>query len=97
MGDGSEPRAVKLSTYEQDTLEMGLIFSGKHSGQHDYYARLAEDEAESGAISHLCYLNLIELRTISFSKTTTRCYLIRLTSKGDAVLRANWAAKKDRP
>lgn len=91
MGDGSEPTAIEMTTYEQDTLELGSGHSGRHSAQRELYVRMVEGRAESSALERLSELSLIEIRSMTFSRSGATAFLIRLTGKGDAVMRANWA------
>ena len=92
MGDGSEPHSIEMTQWEQDTLELGHLHGGK---QLDWFARIAETDIESKMICRLVDLRLLDLRTISAPKNYT-VYLVRLTGKGDAVMRANWNARKHR-
>lgn len=94
MGSGSEPQAIPLTTYQKDTLELGLSFSGKHSGLNEWYVRMVENQEEADALSDLWNSHLIEVRSISAAKGVS-AYLIRLTGKGEATLRAVWEKNKE--
>lgn len=94
MGDGAEPSPIAMTLYEQDTLELGCGHSGRHPAQYDYYVRIGETRDESDAVHRLHDLDLIHLRSMSSTKSGAIVYLIRLTAKGDAVMRANWDFRK---
>ena len=92
MGEGVEPQAIELTAYEQDTLEIGCLHSGKHSAQHEFFVRVAITEEERESIYKLSEINLVDIRSVTFALEGV--FLLRLTGKGDATMRANWKAKK---
>jgi hypothetical protein len=94
MGDGSEPRAVDLTQHQQDTLELCCEHTGKHPAQFDWKVRIAETKVEKDGLWLLDELSLIDIRSVSYTKGDAVAVLYRMTPKGDAVMRANWAAKK---
>jgi hypothetical protein len=93
MGSGEEPGPVALTDYEQDTLEIGNMHSGRHDTSGHPFVRIARNETERESIDKLCELNLVILRSIS-SASADFCYLLENTTKGEAVMQANWAAQK---
>lgn len=95
-GSGAEPSAMPLSEYEQDTLELGCTHSGKASGAYEHFVRIAETAKENDALTNLMTMELIALRSMSCTKSKAMVWLIRLTGKGDAVMRANWAQKDEK-
>lgn len=90
MGSGEQPVPVKLTTYEQDTLEMGTGHSGRHDTAGHGFVRIAETEAQCKSIEKLCKLELVVLRSISWCKGAS-VYLLENTMRGEAVMRANWS------
>lgn len=90
MGSGSQPTAMKLSTYEQNTLELGSLHG---SYQKHPFVRIAEDDAQNRSIDKLCELALVTLRSMSHTRGSV-VYLLESTMKGQAVMRANWEATK---
>ncbi len=96
VGDGTEPSAMSLSQFEQDTLEMGLGHSYR-AGDHPPYVQMTGSKAERESMSKLCDLNLVQVRSVSYHSVylgTVSAYLLFLTGKGEAVMRANWAKAK---
>ncbi len=93
MGDGSQPKAIKLSVYGQNTLERGCAHGGNSYGHG--FIRIAETDEECDAISGLIELELVVLRSESCTKGST-VYLLENTLKGEAVMRANWKANKEK-
>lgn len=89
-GDGSEPKAVVLTQFAQDTLEMGFMPGAK---ERRPFVRLGESKEESEQIWRLVELSLISLSSVTYGKSC-HAYLLVLTGKGEATMRANWAAKK---
>lgn len=94
MGDGAEPTAIHLTDFQQNTLEMCCEHTGKHPAQFDYNQLMVDEDGEMEGLWNLEKLGLIQIRTVSHSKTTTRGVLYKMTPKGDAVMRANWSAAK---
>jgi hypothetical protein len=92
-GDGVEPSAMDLSQYEQDTLELGLGSSYQPGAQRDLYMRGAKDNSERESLGRLEEAHLVSVRTIA-SFGGELVLLLRLTGKGDAVMRANWKRNK---
>ena len=93
VGSGEEPKAIALTTYEQDTLESGTTNTGRHDTAGHPFVRIAEDEKQRASIQKLCELDLIEMRSVSFSRKVS-AYLLENTMKGEAVMQANWKATK---
>jgi hypothetical protein len=91
-GDGTEPRAIEMTEYEQDTLEMSHTLAGRHPGER--FVRIAEDKTESDLVHRLCDLKLVELRSVSWVGNES-VYLLESTAKGWAVMQANWEARKN--
>jgi len=86
-GSGSQPQAVKLTKYEQNTLECGHL-----AGIGECFVRVAETDDESESIEKLEELNLIVVKSISrVHLSSAFVYLIQTTGKGEAVMRANMA------
>lgn len=94
MGSGEQPSAIKMSQFAQDTLELCCIHSGKHPAQYDYNARVAETKSEADDISMLEDNDCVKVRSMTWTKSGATVFLYKMTAKGDAVMRANWAAKK---
>lgn len=94
MGDGSEPHAMALTSHQQDALEACCVHSGKSPAQFDYNAQVAETGDESDGMWTLDGDGLIEIRQVSYTKADAKVFLYRMTAKGDAVMRANWEARK---
>jgi hypothetical protein len=94
MGDGVEPQTLPLSQFGQDTLELGLSFTGRHPASHEPHVRVAETREQYAEVCELDRLKLISIRSVSSTPGDGYAFLIRLTPKGDAVMRANWAAAK---
>lgn len=87
-GEGSDPKAMKLSTFEQGALESAYPF-----GVGEWFVLTADTDDKSASVHKLLARNLLELRSLSFANLVS-IYLVRLTGKGNAVMRANWAAAK---
>ncbi len=79
---------VSLTEYEQDTLELGCGYSESRNAQHEYYVQVARNKSEKDAIGNLYNMKLIEIRSISTTSGEDMVFLIRLTGKGDAVVRS---------
>jgi hypothetical protein len=95
MGDGAEPSAVDMTSYEMNTLELGCNISSKNSHQYRHFIRIAETAEESEAIGKLVDMDLVRLDSMTGSESGAVAYLLQLTAKGDAVMHANWAARRD--
>ena len=95
MGSGEEPAAIELTGYEQDTLESGLTHTGNHDTAGHPFVGIAENPEQKSSIEKLWGLGLVELRSISFAGNIWAC-LLENTMKGEAVVRANWKARKAR-
>lgn len=94
-GSGSAPRAMKLSQFQQDTLEIGCEHTGKNKGHSDYYVRVTESSEQYGEVCALADLNLVGIRSISFGRGSQfAAFLLERSAKGEAVMEANWRAKK---
>jgi hypothetical protein len=95
MGDGSEPAAMALSVFAQDTLEMCCPMSGREPAQFENNVRVAETKDEGNDMHMLADEGLIKIRAITGTNSGAMVYLYQMTAKGNAVMRANWAAAKD--
>jgi hypothetical protein len=93
VGSGVEPKAIALTVYEQDTLEIGTGHSGMHDTAGHPFVRVAQTPIERKLIEKLCELDLVELRSVTFAGKAS-VYLLENTMKGEAVMRANWKAAK---
>lgn len=93
MGDGIEPKPIKLSQFAQDTLELCCLHSGKSQGQFENQVRMVEKKSQMDDIFKLEELGLIQVRSVNYAKDV-RGVLYKMTMKGDAVMRANWKDAK---
>ena len=82
---------MALSTYEQNTLEMGCHLGSR--GDYERTLRMATTEDESEAILKLDRLKLIDIHGMN-SERGVMGFLFALTGKGDAVMRLNWKKRK---
>jgi hypothetical protein len=92
IGLGSQPKAMVLSDFEQNILELGTTHSGRHDTAGHPFLGIAETDAERSSIESLCQLDLIVLRSVSFVGDAS-AYLLENTMKGEAVMRANWKGR----
>ena len=86
---------MPLSSFEQDTLEIGVGHSGSNPAQYERQVRIPGTRAESRELSKLEEAGLIRIHSISPAGAPGECaVLFSLTGKGDSVMRANWKAAK---
>lgn len=95
-GDGIEPHAQKLSEFAQNTLELGCQMTGRPPDGTYWYVRFSMNEKERNDIYSMADDNLLDVRSMTFHPKDPRCaaWLLCLTGKGLAVLKANWEAAK---
>ena len=93
VGSGEEPGPISLTTYEQNTLEMGTVHSGRRGTAAHSFVRIAENKEHSDSIQKMTKLELVVIRSIQWGKGLT-IYMLENTLKGEATMRANWKAKK---
>lgn len=90
MGDGVEPKAINLTQYEQNTLETAYHIADRPG---ERYVRIAEIQEEKDSIYKMDEMSLIIIRSVTFTKNAS-VFLLESTAKGQAVMRANWAARR---
>jgi hypothetical protein len=95
VGSGTQPKAIELTTYEQDTLERGATHTGRHDTAGHPFVRIATTETEEESLNKLCGLDLVVLRSVTFGSHGVSAYLLENTMKGESVMRANWKARSD--
>lgn len=89
MGSGSEPKAIELTVYEQETLEVGTGHSGRHDTAGHRFIRIAENDMDCASIQKLIALNLVVFRSVSYG-VNVAAYLLENTMRGESVMRKNW-------
>jgi hypothetical protein len=93
VGEGVEPGPAKLTSFQEDALSSGMGHSGRHSGQYERYVVMAKTREQGSDVCQLADSGHVELHSMSFADGVT-AFLLTLTGKGDATMRANWKARK---
>ena len=93
MGSGEDPKPIDLTGYEQDMLESGAGHGGRKDTAGHPFVYIAKNDSEHRSIEKLLELKLVVMRSVTFTKSAS-AYLLENTMKGEAVMQANWKARK---
>lgn len=91
-GCAVEQESITLSAFEENTLAHG--FHSSNPAHWDYYVCVAENDDERKAVSRLLDSSLVKLRSMQFTKAGATVYLIKITEKGYAAVKAVWEGRK---